>query len=42
MSALEVLEEVITIDPDLKRGISKDEDFVTLREDATFQALIAD
>jgi tetratricopeptide (TPR) repeat protein len=41
-SALAVLEEVVTIDPDLKTGISRDEDFVTLRDDATFRSLIAD
>jgi tetratricopeptide (TPR) repeat protein len=41
-SALSVLEEVVTIDPDLKKGILADEDFLTLRNDAAFQALMAD
>jgi tetratricopeptide (TPR) repeat protein len=40
-NALAVLEEVVTIDPDLKAGISADEDFATLRDDATFRGLVA-
>jgi tetratricopeptide (TPR) repeat protein len=39
--ALAVLEEVVTIDPDLKQGISEDEDFATLRSDPTFKALMS-